>query len=121
MCVVFAGGYCKEQYEQIMSSWWIQFPVEKCHCTLVPLKLVSLSAIDEPFSEAPKSGTKSIRNDAMQMPGKFLPEKEYDKLHSFLICMCFDVKSIQSTLDFATMGKAANLYLATRNAVTDLF
>ena len=28
---------------------------------------------------------------------------------------------IQSTLGFATMGKAANLYLATRNAVTDLF
>ena len=29
--------------------------------------------------------------------------------------------SVQSTLGFATMGKAANLYLATRNAVTDLF
>ena len=28
---------------------------------------------------------------------------------------------IQSTLGFATMGKVANLYLATRNAVTDLF
>ena len=28
---------------------------------------------------------------------------------------------IQSTLGFATMGKAANLALATRNAVTDLF
>ena len=28
---------------------------------------------------------------------------------------------IQSTLGFATMGKAANLCLATRNAVTDLF
>ena len=27
---------------------------------------------------------------------------------------------IQSTLGFATMGKAANLCLATRNAVTDL-
>ena len=30
-------------------------------------------------------------------------------------------KLIQSTLGFATMGKAANLGLATRNAVTDLF
>ena len=29
--------------------------------------------------------------------------------------------NIQSTLGFATMGKAANLALATRNAVTDLF
>ena len=28
---------------------------------------------------------------------------------------------LQSTLGFATMGKAANLCLATRNAVTDLF
>ena len=28
---------------------------------------------------------------------------------------------IQSTLGFATMGKAANLCLATRNSVTDLF
>ena len=28
---------------------------------------------------------------------------------------------IQSTLGFATMGRAANLALATRNAVTDLF
>ena len=28
---------------------------------------------------------------------------------------------LQSTLGFATMGKAANLALATRNAVTDLF
>ena len=28
---------------------------------------------------------------------------------------------VQSTLGFATMGKAANLGLATRNAVTDLF
>ena len=34
------------------------------------------------------------------------------------ICM---VRTIQSTLGFATMGKAANLALATRNAVTDLF
>jgi len=29
--------------------------------------------------------------------------------------------NIQSTMGFATMGKAANLALATRNAVTDLF
>ena len=29
--------------------------------------------------------------------------------------------TVQSTLGFATMGKAANLCLATRNAVTDLF
>ena len=28
---------------------------------------------------------------------------------------------VQSTLGFTTMGKAANLCLATRNAVTDLF
>ena len=28
---------------------------------------------------------------------------------------------IQSTMGFATMGKAANLALATRNPVTDLF
>ena len=28
---------------------------------------------------------------------------------------------LQSTLGFTTMGKAANLALATRNAVTDLF
>ena len=30
-------------------------------------------------------------------------------------------KKIQSTLGFATMGKAANLGLTTRNAMTDLF
>ena len=30
-------------------------------------------------------------------------------------------QEIQSTLGFATMGKAANLGLATRNAMTDLF
>ena len=30
-------------------------------------------------------------------------------------------RAIQSTLGFVTMGKAANLALATRNAVTDLF
>jgi len=29
--------------------------------------------------------------------------------------------TLQSTLGFTTMGKAANLFLATRNAVTDLF
>ena len=81
-------------------------PVEKCHCTLVPLQLVSLSAIDEPFSEAPKSGTKNIRNDAMQMAGKFLPEKEYNKLHSFLICICFDVNiciDVKSITTFCTL------------------
>jgi len=33
----------------------------------------------------------------------------------------FEQNSIQSTLGFATMGKAANLALATRNDVTDLF
>jgi len=32
-----------------------------------------------------------------------------------------DELDLQSTLGFATMGKAANLALATRNAVTDLF
>ena len=31
------------------------------------------------------------------------------------------ILKIQSTLGFATMGKVANLGLATRNAVTDLF
>ena len=33
----------------------------------------------------------------------------------------FHKKSLQSTLGFVTMGKAANLALGTRNAVTDLF
>ena len=41
--------------------------------------------------------------------------------HQFDTCFLKVVEHIQSTLGFATMGKAANLCLATRNAVTDLF
>ena len=33
----------------------------------------------------------------------------------------YEKREIQSTLGFATMGKAANLGLATSNAMTDLF
>ena len=47
----------------------------------------------------------------------YLPKPSFLKRASHLKY----IKEIQSTLGFATMGKAANLALATRNAVTDLF
>ena len=40
---------------------------------------------------------------------------------ALLLWVLINRKIIQSTLGFATMGKPANLCLATRNAVTDLF
>ena len=46
-----------------------------------------------------------------------------DKKYLTVFGIVFEIfeNEVQSTLGFATMGKAANLCLATRNAVTDLF
>ena len=103
-------------------------PTQLCH-SQVPILILPLRSSGTSLgpSQGPDFGEQSYLLNQLSyglgLALKSLWHTKWKETFKFFldIDLNIDKNKVQSTLGFATMGKAANLGLATRNAVTDLF